>query len=271
MLIITNTHENNERFTIFRLGYNNGTFVLLDISDSGYGNYIAPPDPIYEQLFRQACAQWEKIITLGLPTDDRLSLYGPIDDLRIEFGFTSGPFFAAIPGIYRETAGGRGLPSTCTIVMPWSTYAQYGENPREQVRQVFYDLVLHEIAHALGYEPKFLEELGLVQTTRDHPFSQMTDEEGFRDYVYYVGTNGVREFNSIFGAGAPFADSGNRFLMETYAQSGTFGAHLSEVYATYLNLNFDYPPSPSDSSNSCTGPLILMIREGVSALSPSAS
>ena len=207
------------------------TFGYSDVSGQFY---TAVPDQIYIDLIRQACAQWEKIITQGLLPDNRFAYLGPIDDLRIEFGFMdygAGTILGTSYGGTNRTTANGGLPVTSTITYNTQYFTA---NPSQQLRDYFYSVVLHEIGHSLGYTTSLMNTFGLVDTTTVQPHSAMTTIQDFSTYYYYIGVNGVREFNTIFSAGMPYTGSGDRFLMETIARSGSFGSHISEVYATYF-------------------------------------
>jgi len=120
------------------------------------------------------------------------------------------------------------LPVTSTIV--YNT-RYFTPDPDLALQEHFYNVVLHEIGHSLGYRYSMMQTFA----TTEKPHDEMQTDSWFDTYYYYVGENGVREFNAIFGDDMPFTANGTRFLMETITSTGSFGSHLSEVYATYFN------------------------------------
>ena len=211
----------------------------------GSASYCAVPDEIYLELWDKAIARWEEAITVGVA--DEVYPYSvdgatvEIDDLLLYFGFSNDYYNNATSlgsalnnGYYRD--GGLGAPASGTILFNAKYFVA---NPSENVQTVFYNTALHEIAHALGYNVAHFKNLGLVELSTETPYSLDELFAPNSSYYYYMGENGVREYLESY----PYdllaeATSQDRFLLESYASSGTFGAHPSALLGTYyLYLN----------------------------------
>ena len=211
----------------------------------GSASYCAVPDEIYIELWDKAIARWEEAITVGV-TDEvyPYSVDGAtveIDDLLLYFGFSDDYYRNATSlgsalnnGYYRD--GGTGAAATGTILFNAKYFVA---DPSEQVQTVFYNTALHEIAHSLGYNVSHFDALGLVELSTETPYSLDELFAPNSQYYYYMGENGVKQYLESY----PYdllaeATSQDRFLLESYTTSGTFGAHPSALLGTYyLYLN----------------------------------
>ena len=110
------------------------------------------------------------------------------------------------------------------------------------MQTVFYNTALHEIAHALGYNISNFQRLGLLESASDVPYNLddlFPDSGSSANRWYYVGEKGVEQYLQSYPEDfLSETISQDRYLMETYGASGSFGAHLSSVLGTYyLYLN----------------------------------
>ena len=223
---VTSTYGNSVYLGIYSP---EGVYYTFD--DSSYTNI---PD-IYVTLMRETCNRWESIITSGLNNVTNNGLV--IDDLLIDFGFmdygeesnTLGSSWTLTSGPYVRKDNGLTIAGTITYNSQIFT-----ANPDNNTQQYFKNVVLHEIAHVLGYSDDLWADKGILGTASSTP-------AGFRDVdyypvKYYKGANGIREFKKVFGNNDAFYNNG--FLLETITLDGSYACHISSVYATqysYLN------------------------------------
>lgn len=220
-------------------------------------SYCQIPDEIYLDLWEQAISRWEEVIDSGVedvvyPYSNTAGEEIQIDDILLYMGFSdsfssSSSLGSALnAGYYRDQ--GRGIAATGSLVF---NAKYFTKTPSETVQKVFYNTALHEVAHALGYNVTHLKKLGLVEESAEIPFGLDSIFTEPSSYIYYVGANGVlqyqNEFSEEFLSFSPLPES---FPMETYTASGSFGAHLSSALGTYyLYLNqrdgMTYSISPS--------------------------
>lgn len=208
-------------------------------------SYCAITDSVYVELWEKAISRWEEVISVGV--EDTTYPYAvngyadlEIDDVYLFLGFsdsftsTSSLGSALNAGYYRD--GGLGLAATGSLVFNANYFVS---NPSESVQTVFYNTALHEIAHALGYNVSHFQKLGLVELTTDTPYDLDDLFNEGSSYYYYVGSNGVEQYLRAFPDDFIVeANAADRYLMETYTASGSFGAHLSSALGTYyLYLN----------------------------------
>ncbi len=211
----------------------------------GSASYCAVPDEIYLELWDRAVARWEEAISVGVA--DEVYPYSvddatvEIDDLLLYFGFSDDYYSNASSlgsalnnGYYRD--GGLGVAATGTILFNAKYFVA---NPAENVQKVFYNTALHEIAHALGYNVTHFNNLGLVDLSTETPFSLDGLFAPNSSYYYYIGENGVEQYLTSYPSDLIVeAAAQDRFLLESYTPSGTFGAHPSALLGTYyLYLN----------------------------------
>lgn len=211
----------------------------------GSATYCAVPDSVYLELWDKAIARWEEAITVGV--EDEVYPYSvdgatvEIDDMLLYLGFSSDYYASASSlgsalnnGYYRD--GGDGVAATGAILFNAKYFVA---NPSESVKTVFYNTALHEIAHSLGYNVTHFKNLGLVELSTETPYSLDELFAANSEYYYYMGEHGVEQYLATY----PYellaqSTSQDRFLMETYTTSGTFGAHPSALLGTYyLYLN----------------------------------
>ncbi|MBR0226068.1 MAG: peptidylprolyl isomerase [Thermoguttaceae bacterium] len=209
-------------------------------------NYCAITDSIYLDLWEKAIGRWEEAISVGVEdttypyaVDGQTGLQ--IDDLYLYFGFSdsfssSSSLGSALnAGYYR--ANGYGAAATGSLVF---NAKYFTNNPSESVKAVFYNTALHEVAHALGYNITHFEKLNLLESSSETPYAlDELFDDGSSYFYHYVGENGVGQYLRAFPDDMlGEATSQDKFLMETYDASGSFGAHPSSVLGTYyLYLN----------------------------------
>ncbi len=209
----------------------------------GTYKYCDVTDPVYVELWEQALARWEEVLTEGAP--DATYPYAvdgetlEIDDIYLYFGFSDSfdnakSLGSSLNGGYYRNDG-TGLPATGSLIFNAKYFVA---NPGDTVKKVFYNTALHEISHSLGYNLRYMEALNVIE-------SRLATPEGLEDtlaqnarYWYYVGQKGVERFQRTFPEEIVSLIGDDAFLMETYSSSGSFGCHISSLYSTYyLYLN----------------------------------
>ena len=220
-------------------------------------SYCQIPNKIYLDLWEKALSRWEEVIDSGV--EDVVYPYSniegeeiQIDDILLYVGFSdsfssSSSLGSALnAGYYRDQ--GRGIAATGSLVF---NAKYFTDAPSETVQKVFYNTALHEVAHALGYNVTHLKKLGLIEESTEIPFGLDSIFTESSSYIYYVGANGVLQYQNEFsGEFLSISHTSEAFPMETYTASGSFGAHLSSALGTYyLYLNqrdgMTYSISPS--------------------------
>ncbi|MDO4587935.1 MAG: CARDB domain-containing protein, partial [Planctomycetia bacterium] len=198
--------------------------------------YVDVPDPIYLTILDNACKRWEEIITEGLPAVEYVDR--TIDDMFLNFGFVyeeSSMLGGAINLRYRRD-NGVGLSATGSIM--YNSYF-YGANPDESLQNNFYNTVLHEIGHSLGYETGTWDLLNIYTEKQETPgnLSDLfyTYQESGWSFPYYNGNHGASALHDIMGDHMPFASS-SEMLMETITSPGSYGSHISSIYGTFYNF-----------------------------------
>ncbi|MBR0224441.1 MAG: fibronectin type III domain-containing protein, partial [Thermoguttaceae bacterium] len=224
--------------------------VVRTLGQTGVQNYssmsyCAITDPIYLELWEKAIERWENVISEDLAditypyavdgvTDMR------IDDLYLDLGFSasfssrSTLGSALNAGCYRDA--GRGTAATGSLVFNAKYFVA---NPSSTVQTVFYNTALHEIAHTLGYNIAHFDKVGLLESSHETPYALDDLFDSGSSYYYYVGEKGVEQYRQAFPAAMiNQSTTPDKFVMETYTASGSFGAHPSSILATYnLHLN----------------------------------
>lgn len=174
-----------------------------------------------QQVFQQAANRWQQIIIGDLPTVVDPATGQAVDDVLIvataeDIQDSGGNVLAAAqPTDFR--AGPRGLPWKGAMVFDTD------DLPAMQRDGTLYSVILHEMAHVLGFGSLW-QQFGLVRNA------------GGADPIY-VGANALAQYRSIFGlpqaSGVPVEATGGQ---------GTAGAHWREsVMVTELMTGFSEP------------------------------
>jgi hypothetical protein len=205
-----------------------------------YGDYYYCPltDQVYIDLWERAIAHWEEVLAEGAPDVNYPHAVDgqtiTIDDMCLYFGFTDS-YASTLSlgtslnnGYYR--ADGAGLPATGSLIFNAKYFVA---NPSETVQRVFYNTALHEIAHSLGYNLSYMHKLNVIETRMQTPLYLEDTLAAETHYWYYVGQKGVEQFQKTYPAEITSMVADGAFLMETFASSGSFGCHISSLYATY--------------------------------------
>ena len=208
-------------------------------------SYCDVPNSIYIDLWERAISRWEEVISVGIPdtsypyaVSDVTNL--EIDDLYLYFGFSDSYSSSTSlgsslnAGYYRD--GGKGLPATGSLVF---NAKYFTATPSESVQKVFYNTALHEMGHSLGYNVTHMREIGIIESTSQTPFGLDDVITNDSSYWYYVGEKGLENYLETFPEDfVSITGSTDRYVMETYTASGSFGAHPSSALGTYyLYLN----------------------------------
>lgn len=182
-----------------------GTIVNDD--ESGFNIdliYRTAMQPNWTAVVEEAAARWEQVITGDLP--DVAYQGRTIDDFEIEVRFDSlGQNLLGYARTLARRPGNAGLPYRGEMVMN-SLYADLAG---------LFDTVVHELAHALGFNPTQWAGLALTGGTQANPLFQ--------------GVNATREFNAIFGrsdAGVPLYNVGG-------PGDGSYGSHWRDSVFGY--------------------------------------
>ena len=169
-------------------------------------NYDSSVPEQAKSLFQWAGDRWSQIITGDLPN---VSYQGKvIDDFQLNVSVRDlGDGLNGYADTLQTRPGSRGLPYLGEAVINSTKIGDPG---------IKYTIV-HEIAHALGFNQPFWSGTGF------NLFGGTTADPR------YTGANALREYNSIFGTqatGVPLADTGG---------AGTYGSHWrSSVFGTEI-------------------------------------
>ena len=164
--------------------------------------------PSQQQVFQQAASRWQEIIVGDLPNVTDPATGQVIDDILIvatapALDGAGGILGGAQPTAYRP--GARGLPWKGEMVFDTADVNSMMSDG------TFLSVVLHEMAHALGFGAVW-QQFGLVQGA------------GTANPIY-VGANALREYRTLFGepraTGVP---------LETTGGQGTADSHWSERF-----------------------------------------
>lgn len=187
----------------------------------GFQITVSFPDssltPSQQQVFQQAANRWQEIIVGDLPNVTDPVTGQVIDDILIvATGVTldgaGGILGGAQPTAFRP--GARGLPWKGEMVFDTADIQAMAADG------TFLGVVLHEMAHALGFGAIW-QQFGLAQGA------------GTTNPIY-VGTNALREYRSIFGA-----PNARGVPLEAAGGAGTAGSHWSEtIFVTELMTGF---------------------------------
>ena len=160
-----------------------------------------------QQVFLEAEQRWEEIITGDLP-DYYLAGYGLIDDLRIDASAVAidgadGILGQAGPDVLRP---GSFLPVHGMMQFDTADLAAM------EADGTLFDVVLHEMAHVLGYGTVWAD-LGLLQG-------------GGTDDPRFMGPQATLEYNTLFGvseAGVPVENLGGDGTANSHWRETVFG------------------------------------------------
>ena len=157
-------------------------------------------DEAYRTYFQQAVTRWEEIITGDLPA------YGGIDDISISASVsgidgTGGTLAQAAPEKFRATSNH----------LPYEGFMEFdvADVPRMANDGILTSVIIHEIAHVLGFGSNYLWDAGKFYA----PLSGQ-----------YTGANALNEYRSLSGNG-----SATYVPVETGGGSGTANAHWRET------------------------------------------
>jgi hypothetical protein len=181
--------SNPSRGTTIRTPQATCTIVNDETDQLGFqitADYRTTMEPAWRTAVERAAAKWSSIIVGDLPGVTYEGRF--IDDFEISVSVQ--PLSANLLGFARtlqSRPGVGGLPFLGEMVMN-SLYANQAG---------FYDTVVHELAHALGFNPTLWTSMGLFGGTLADP--------------RFTGVNATREFNQIFSrtdAGVPLYEVG---------------------------------------------------------------
>ncbi|MFM8954091.1 MAG: S8 family serine peptidase [Planctomycetaceae bacterium] len=187
----------------------------------GFQITVSFPDssltPSQQQVFQQAATRWQEVIVGDLPNVTDPATGQVIDDILIvatgvPLDGAGGILGGAQPTAFRP--GTRGLPWKGEMVFDTADIQAMASDG------TFLGVVLHEMAHALGFGAIW-QQFGLVQGAgTTNPL--------------YVGTNALREYRSLFGV-----PNARGVPLETAGGAGTAGSHWSEaVFVNELMTGF---------------------------------
>jgi hypothetical protein len=133
-------------------------------------------------VFELAAQKWESVIIGDLPDaeDDR----GYVDDIALDITLT--PIDG--PGGVLGQAGPTGLRPDSSL--PFRGEMRFDTADSNPASSTFYDTVLHEMAHALGFVQTIWENLGLV--------TGVPPGRGFASNPRFIGVQATEEYNRIF-------------------------------------------------------------------------
>ena len=170
-----------------------------------------------QQVFIDA-ADYLSTIILGDISDERVPLYGRVDDLAIDASIID------IDGEGSVLGGAAVFASRVGSGLPAASIMQFDVADVDQALADGYlgHIVIHEMAHAMGFGSKWAD-MGLLQTFFEE------DEAGvIQEVLRFTGANATAEYNKMAIADAD-AYSFNGVLVEMDGGSGTAGVHWDDA------------------------------------------
>ena len=168
--------------------------------------------PTQQDVFAQAAARWEEIIVGDLPDVVDPATGQIIDDVLIE---ASAQDIDGVNGILGEAGPTDLRPGVDGL--PWKGIMEFDSADLDQLEQDgdLLDVIIHEMAHVLGFGILWARQ-GLIEGA------------GSIDPIF-VGTNAVREYNTIFGlsaSGVPVENTGGQGTRDGHWRKTIFGDEL---------------------------------------------
>ena len=183
----------------------------------------------HKDVMQQAARRWETIITEGLPDvnfsanprnvslqSETIVVNDTVDDVRIFVGKSSTGSWGGAQVYYTRSGNPIGLPALGTVMINSSAIPRYGEH------NLMRDLMLHEIAHVLGFGTFIWSELGL----HHNPLGVPNPPGG----SYFSGELAIQAFNAAGGE----SYSGNKVPVDHWHRD-----HWDPAVFGGLNRNFE--------------------------------
>jgi hypothetical protein len=167
-----------------------------------------------QDVFAQAAARWEEIIVGDLPDVVDPETGETIDDVLID---ASGENIDGEGGVLGQAGPTEFRPGATGL--PWKGVMQFDSADLAALEEdgSLVDVIIHEMAHVLG-------------------FGTAWQRQSLVEGAEFVGTNAVREYNSIFGQAATGVP------LETEGGAGTAGGHWSkDLFGPELMTGFLSP------------------------------
>lgn len=186
-------------------------------------NFLGDVSPDIRRVFMSAAAKWQSVLVGDLPDaeDER----GFVDDISIDVTLRDidgpdGLLGQAAPTSLRP---GSSLPIRGTM--------EFDLADSDPTSETFYETVLHEMAHALGYLLEVWEPLGLVSGVPDGP--------EYATNPRFIGPSATAEYNRIFNLNETSVplEPGTRFDGSgiSHWRESVFGDELMSPFAGYVS------------------------------------
>lgn len=190
-----------------------------------------------QQVFIKA-ADYISTIILGDLSDERVPLFGRVDDLAIDASIT---WIDDVGGVL---GGAAVFASRVGSELPAASIMQFDVEDVGTALDGLYlkHIVVHEMVHAMGFGGKWVD-MGLVQT-----FSEDDGTGQMQDVLRFTGENATAEYNELeIAVNDP--RSANGVLVEMDGGAGTAFVHWDETtFADLLMTGFIDTKAPGEAS-----------------------
>ncbi|WP_205123490.1 leishmanolysin-related zinc metalloendopeptidase [Marimonas lutisalis] len=193
---------------------------------------------VLQQVFIDAADYLSRLV-LGDLSDERVPLYGRVDDLAIDASIIE------IDGEGGVLGGAAVFASRVGSELPAASIMQFdvADIDKALVDGYLTHVVVHEMVHAMGFGGKWVD-MGLVQT-----FTELDENGVEQDVLRFTGENATAEYKELaVSADDPYRDNG--VLVEMDGGPGTEFVHWDDTtFGDLLMTGF------IDTSN--PGPAVL--------------
>ena len=190
-----------------------------------------------QQVFIDA-ADYISTIILGDLSDERVPLFGRVDDLAIDASIT---WIDDVGGVL---GGAAVFASRVGSELPAASIMQFdvADVGTALAKGYLDDIVVHEMVHAMGFGGKWVD-MGLVQTFSE---DDGTGSGQTQDVLRFTGENATAEYNEI---AVNDTNSANGVLVEMDGGAGTEFVHWDETtFADLLMTGFIDTKAPGEAS-----------------------
>jgi hypothetical protein len=179
-------------------GLPTGNYQVGIVLDAGYGqtypsfsgaraseftidlNFTGTTSDEIKSIFQNAAARWSEVIVGDVPDE------GAIDDIQLDVTVTNidgagGILGQASPTAFRTEANGG---------LPYQGFMQFDVADSDPADPVFFETVLHEMGHALGFVDQLWETKGLLSGV---------SARGNSSDPRFLGPLATAQYNAIFG------------------------------------------------------------------------
>lgn len=190
-----------------------------------------------QQVFIDA-ADYLSTIILGDVSDERVPLYGRVDDLTIDASIIE------IDGVGGVLGGAAVFASRVGSDLPAASIMQFDIADIDKALADGYlkQIVVHEMVHAMGFGGKW-GDMGLVQT-----FLEVDEHNFVQEVLRFTGENATTEYNKLAIANDD-PNSANGVLVEMDGGAGTEFVHWDDAtFADLLMTGFIDTAAPGEAT-----------------------